>query len=299
MALEYYLNNYQPTVAGAGINNSSTSLTVSVAASIASGFRILVGTELMTVTAGGTTTTWTVTRGVESTIAAAHSFGDVINVVLTAGTLNNLFGQRQTFLQGYVQSDVNDGLAITTLNNCTAGNMLIVFTNTLAGSATPTCNDSLGTSYTRITTKTNGSDPARLSMFYGVAPSSAANTITITSSGATSGVSVTGYAEMKLWTTYSGTFSGTTTQSTSVTTNTGDLVVAVSGGDFFNHGDIVAQFPLTPVFVINHNSVSIPMTLGMYVNATGQNSMVIPTNFKSSEPAPMTIAAVFPFTPTP
>ena len=89
MAVENYINNYTVLV-GANINNSSTSLTVSAAASIASGFRILVGSELMLVTAGGTTTTWTVTRGIESTAAVSHNTNDSIYIVLTSTALDNI-----------------------------------------------------------------------------------------------------------------------------------------------------------------------------------------------------------------
>lgn len=87
---ESYINGYSVTVGSGGIDNSSTSLPVSSAASIASGFRILIGSELMLVTAGGTTTTWTVTRGIEGTTAAAHSATETINVVLTAGALDGI-----------------------------------------------------------------------------------------------------------------------------------------------------------------------------------------------------------------
>lgn len=88
--VESYFNSYVVAVGGSGITNVATSLPVSVAAPIASGFRILVGTELMQVTAGGTTLTWTVTRGIEGTTAAVHSVGDIINVVITSGGLDQL-----------------------------------------------------------------------------------------------------------------------------------------------------------------------------------------------------------------
>jgi hypothetical protein len=89
MATENYFNNY-PVTLGANMTNVATTLTASAAAPIAGGFRILIGVELMLVTSGGTTTTWTVTRGVEGTSAVPHNSGDTISVVLTAGAFDNV-----------------------------------------------------------------------------------------------------------------------------------------------------------------------------------------------------------------
>jgi hypothetical protein len=50
-------------------------------------FRIAVDAELMLVTAGASTTTWTVTRGVEGTVAAGHTSGSAVTHVLTAASL--------------------------------------------------------------------------------------------------------------------------------------------------------------------------------------------------------------------
>lgn len=87
---ENYINNYTVTVGSGGITSGATSLPVSAGASVDSGFRLLIGTELLLVTAGGTTTTWTVTRGIEGSTAAAHVIGDVINIVLTATSLDQI-----------------------------------------------------------------------------------------------------------------------------------------------------------------------------------------------------------------
>jgi hypothetical protein len=55
------------------INSTQTTITVASATGFpASAFRIRIDDELMTVTAGFGTTTWTVTRGVNSTAAASH-----------------------------------------------------------------------------------------------------------------------------------------------------------------------------------------------------------------------------------
>lgn len=60
-------------------------------------FRIVVGKEIMLVTAGQTTTKWTVTRKVEGTTAAAYASGTPIFHFLTAEALKNLlFGEWQT-----------------------------------------------------------------------------------------------------------------------------------------------------------------------------------------------------------
>jgi uncharacterized protein len=64
-----------------GINAAAASLTVASAAGFPAGgnFTIMVDTEAMTVTAGAGTTTWTVTRGANGTIAATHAAGATIS----------------------------------------------------------------------------------------------------------------------------------------------------------------------------------------------------------------------------
>src|ERR671925_2279539 len=60
------------TLAGP-VNASQTTITVSSAVGFpATTFRIRIDDELMTVTAGFGTTTWTVTRGVNGSTAASH-----------------------------------------------------------------------------------------------------------------------------------------------------------------------------------------------------------------------------------
>lgn len=88
--MENYLNDYAPTLASAIANGSVTSIEVSAAASVASGFRIRVAQELMLVTAGGTTTTWTVTRGIEGTTASGHPILTPVHVVISAGSLDQI-----------------------------------------------------------------------------------------------------------------------------------------------------------------------------------------------------------------
>jgi hypothetical protein len=63
----------------ADINNSTTTVTLDAAPNIAnSAFTARIGTEQVRVTAGMNTTTWTVTRGYNSTTPAAHTDGDTI-----------------------------------------------------------------------------------------------------------------------------------------------------------------------------------------------------------------------------
>ncbi len=67
----------EDTTAAAAIDDSETSITVASATGFPTGqdYRIKIDDELMEVTAGHGTTTWTVTRGVDGTTAAAHSSG--------------------------------------------------------------------------------------------------------------------------------------------------------------------------------------------------------------------------------
>ena len=90
MAVENYLNNNFGVTLVATISNVSTSLTTTSAVSIDGGFRILLDSELMYVSSGATTTTWTVIRGVESTTANSHAPGAPINIVLTASAITNI-----------------------------------------------------------------------------------------------------------------------------------------------------------------------------------------------------------------
>jgi hypothetical protein len=62
----------QTTLNGA-ITNVATSITVTSGTGFSNGQVVLVDAEAMTIVSGGGTTSWTVTRGVEGTTAAAHS----------------------------------------------------------------------------------------------------------------------------------------------------------------------------------------------------------------------------------
>lgn len=88
MVVERYTNGATTTLNG-GITNSALTLVVNSATDFPSSgnFRILIGSEIMIVTAVSGTT-FTVSRGQEGTTAAAHSNTDSVLQILTAGGLN-------------------------------------------------------------------------------------------------------------------------------------------------------------------------------------------------------------------
>ena len=82
--------NLAATTLSSGVDASTTTLPVASGAAPfpqSAQFRIVVDSEIMIVTAGAGTSSWTVTRGAESTTAAAHSSGAAVTHVLTAGAL--------------------------------------------------------------------------------------------------------------------------------------------------------------------------------------------------------------------
>ena len=95
MATEQFTNNAQTTLNGA-ITNVQTSIVVNSNAGFPSvaQFRIIIDSEIMLVTAGAGTTTWTVTRGnnltaPDTTANAAHNNAATVTHILTAGNLTN------------------------------------------------------------------------------------------------------------------------------------------------------------------------------------------------------------------
>jgi hypothetical protein len=82
------LTNGPQTTLNGGISSGATSLVVTSATGFPTGgnFRILIGTELFLVTAVSGTT-FTVTSGAEGTTQAAHSNGDAVTHILTAGAM--------------------------------------------------------------------------------------------------------------------------------------------------------------------------------------------------------------------
>jgi prepilin-type N-terminal cleavage/methylation domain-containing protein len=66
------------TLAGAGVTASATTLTVTAASGFPASaeFRVKIDSEILLVQAGGSgTTTWTVSRGLDGTVAASHGAG--------------------------------------------------------------------------------------------------------------------------------------------------------------------------------------------------------------------------------
>lgn len=89
MPAELFGNGGETTLSAA-VDNVVTTLPVTSAAGFPSGegqYRIRVGDELMVVTGGLGTTSWTVTRGAEGTTAAAHASGATVRHILTADAL--------------------------------------------------------------------------------------------------------------------------------------------------------------------------------------------------------------------
>jgi len=86
---ERYANNFTTVLAAPMlIGDGTAAVSVAAPVSLQGGqFRIAIESELLLVTAGEATTTWTVTRGVEGTTAAAHAGGATVAHVLTAAGL--------------------------------------------------------------------------------------------------------------------------------------------------------------------------------------------------------------------
>jgi Tfp pilus assembly protein PilV len=71
------------TVAGAGLTAASTSLTVASAANFpaTAEFRVKIDSEILLVKAGGSSTTsWTVSRGLDGTVASSHNVGAAVTL---------------------------------------------------------------------------------------------------------------------------------------------------------------------------------------------------------------------------
>jgi hypothetical protein len=107
VAEETYANVVSTTLNG-GINNSTTSITVNSSTGFPSygQFRILIDNEIMIVTGGFGTTTWTVLRGQEGTSGASHSTAVAVTHVLTVESLRraintNPIGLENTNGQGW------------------------------------------------------------------------------------------------------------------------------------------------------------------------------------------------------
>ncbi len=87
MLSQVFQNNFQTALNGA-INAVVTTIVVQDAALFDGEFQILVDAELMRVTAGGTSLSWTVVRGTEGTTAATHSDAALVDMLITTETLD-------------------------------------------------------------------------------------------------------------------------------------------------------------------------------------------------------------------
>lgn len=91
MATEKYTNNAQTTLTGA-ITNAQTTIPVAAFAGFpaAAQYRIIVDAEIMIVTGGAGTLTWTVSRGAEGTSNVSHLSAAPVTHVLTAGAIDQM-----------------------------------------------------------------------------------------------------------------------------------------------------------------------------------------------------------------
>lgn len=102
MAEQLFNDNVAVALNGA-INNAVTSITVSASLSVSGNFRIRIEDELMQVT-NVATTTWTVVRGVESTVAASHVDTTVIHIVGTAAGMGQWLADNASLGVAYAVS---------------------------------------------------------------------------------------------------------------------------------------------------------------------------------------------------
>ena len=91
MAQEYFANDAETTLVDAIGADATTVIVLSADDFPAfAQYRIRIDNELLLVTAGAGSTTWTVTRGIEGTTAASHLSDSQVCQVLTAGALAQL-----------------------------------------------------------------------------------------------------------------------------------------------------------------------------------------------------------------
>lgn len=90
MSIEVYANNVRTTLSAPMLSGDDHAHVAAAAPAALQGrsYRVLCEAEIMLVTSGASTTTWTVTRGIEGTSAVAHATGaPVIHVLTAAGIL--------------------------------------------------------------------------------------------------------------------------------------------------------------------------------------------------------------------
>lgn len=113
---EQFTNDIQTTLSS-GINSSVTTIPITSATGwpTSAQYRVRIENELLLVTAGAGTTSWTATRGAEGSTAASHSSGTDVHQVLTAGALRTVVGEvRNPWLpvdNGLLATNYDPGLA--------------------------------------------------------------------------------------------------------------------------------------------------------------------------------------------
>lgn len=103
--------NFVSTTLNGAINNAVTSVVVASATGFPNSaqYRVIVDNEIMLVTGGAGTTTWTVTRGAEGTTAASHNDGSTVYHIITAGALAQLKADAIAGITGTAPVSVSSG----------------------------------------------------------------------------------------------------------------------------------------------------------------------------------------------
>ena len=106
MAVERFANDVATTLAG-GIDDDDTTLDVASATGFPSQaqFRVRIDDEILLVTAGAGTSSWTIERGIEDTTPASHADGAAVTHILTAGSLRQAIADQ---VGNLVEPDVAD-----------------------------------------------------------------------------------------------------------------------------------------------------------------------------------------------
>jgi len=87
---EGYTNNASTLLVNTIASGASSMQVVSATGFPTSQFRIMIDNEIMIVTAGFGTTTWTITRAAEGTTAAAHNAATAVVHILTSGAIDQI-----------------------------------------------------------------------------------------------------------------------------------------------------------------------------------------------------------------
>lgn len=260
--VEQFANNATSTLSSS-INASTTSITVVNGTPFSSSgtFRVVVESEIMLVT-GRLSDTLTVVRGQEGTIAASHASGITVTQIMTAGAIAQLkvdstqigilrsgSGDPNT-TPSFVQGKNSSGLTVVTTSSVTAGNLLVVFTQTetSAGQGTvPT--DSIGTSYSLISQIATGGSQVFGTVYAGIAQLSGIVTVTGHQSATFARTSIGEYKNVNA--TVDNSNSGTAINTLNVTISELNSLVVGIVGDFSSSSTFTAGSNFTSDFSAN------------------------------------------------